>query len=514
MKYIFVPLLGARKNPELNVRIPVAQQLTEFIQSIGGKVKNYYVTFTELPKVGINPVNRFGTPLGIYTYPMSLLSDGTLHDIPFAEDRQYINILQSTVTDDNKILSAKTYSSSKFERDYAKLQAEFNRRKAANSNGRFLTEENVSRADRLIHKYIGNSYSLLKRGAKADDIQFEDLYRIAKIILNHFTAEQGWPKKRLLYLWFLTETFSFLLAPNSGADSKYDAKSPKTNANTVKWNWLLRNVLGYHLILDNGIGFIHPNEPTQALFLSKHACKLVKTIINDDPHNNKQTRKMIVDSNRPSYLQKFYLLTEKQYAQYEKINPDIKLLRSKAINTQDLFSLKLVDGKLAITRGSIRFKKPNSIVYHDFIIHINCRNANFERCQFVRQQIVSGMSIPSLDFCNLKSCVVNGYAVSESQVRDSKIVYASVNNTFFGHCVIENGMYRTIEGTSDFTRKTVFRDCDIRSGVYEKTVFLKSKIASVAATGLSFVECYFKDCTFESDADIERIRQNNTVIYS
>lgn len=50
--------------------------------------------------------------------------------------------------------------------------------------------------------------------------------------------------------------------------------------NPNRWNYLLRNVLGYSIIRDDGMGLIHPSEPSQTVFLSKTSFTVVEKIIN------------------------------------------------------------------------------------------------------------------------------------------------------------------------------------------------------------------------------------------
>lgn len=50
--------------------------------------------------------------------------------------------------------------------------------------------------------------------------------------------------------------------------------------NPNKWNNILRNILGYSIIRDDGYGVIHPAEPFQTVFLSINSLKIIEKINN------------------------------------------------------------------------------------------------------------------------------------------------------------------------------------------------------------------------------------------
>ena len=57
--------------------------------------ENLAVTFTEIDKVGLNPQNRYETPLGIYLYPLDYVIENKMN-VPFAGDEPYINVCEFT----------------------------------------------------------------------------------------------------------------------------------------------------------------------------------------------------------------------------------------------------------------------------------------------------------------------------------------------------------------------------------------------------------------------------------
>lgn len=68
----------------------------------------YFVTFTSLEKVGINPVNAFSTPIGVYAYSLKdLWKHWIAGNFFFGRDRPFVNLLKVSTS---KILHLKKLS--------------------------------------------------------------------------------------------------------------------------------------------------------------------------------------------------------------------------------------------------------------------------------------------------------------------------------------------------------------------------------------------------------------------
>lgn len=71
---------GARRNPELNKKISIIDQLSPYKDD-----PSYFISFTDINKIGLNPSTTYDTPLGIYTYPLKeIWNDFVNNEIPFA----------------------------------------------------------------------------------------------------------------------------------------------------------------------------------------------------------------------------------------------------------------------------------------------------------------------------------------------------------------------------------------------------------------------------------------------
>lgn len=222
MKYSVISLLSARRNPSQNPKIPLVSILEEY--SKRSDSDNYFVTFTEIEKVGVNPKSTFNTPLGIYSYPISyaykLISQG--REIPYAGDRPFASILEAKKSANP--LVADKYTSADFSKDLKKIESIYNRVKTKNKN---------------FYKFLKSAKELSYR-----------------------------PDKEVFVLWNLTRLLSRLASKKKGGD------------NVVLWNKILRE-LGYDYVVDyRGLGLIHTNEPIQCVFLSKNSFNTSRTVLN------------------------------------------------------------------------------------------------------------------------------------------------------------------------------------------------------------------------------------------
>ena len=67
----------------------------QHIQKTHPNPENLAVTFTKIDKVGLNPQNKYETPLGIYLYTLDYVIEKQMN-VPFAGDRLYFNVCEFT----------------------------------------------------------------------------------------------------------------------------------------------------------------------------------------------------------------------------------------------------------------------------------------------------------------------------------------------------------------------------------------------------------------------------------
>lgn len=240
-------LFEARRNPELNFdgrlndrRSSAFGYLSQF-KPISGDDPTYFVTFTEIPKVGINPQSKYQTPIGIYTYPIvpQIIMGHSKKELPFAGEEKYISVVQAAVHGDKVCMfdDHDTYGPN-YERDHGKLLS-------------FLEGG-----------YDGDDCKGFLQAAGEAAYEPQDP---ASRIWN----ESRWVAGAEAMMRTGTVTYGLNEIQQRMIDGRDVAGLP------VNWNYVLRKVLGYELVIDMDQGIIHANEPLQALFLSKDALQLI-----------------------------------------------------------------------------------------------------------------------------------------------------------------------------------------------------------------------------------------------
>lgn len=213
----------------------------------GVTLADVFISFTRIDKIGINPKSGYTTPIGVYCYPLQDYRDAFIASnairVPFAGSNPYINVLIKK--DGVRVLNLATYSKDDLLRDKNLLKSYYSEKYPENS-GMFNTI------------YNNNSHHSME---------------IAKNI------------------WYFTSALATNIVNNTRGVNRHS-----TRHDSILWNYLLRKVLGYGLVYDDGKsgGIIHQNEPTQAAFLSVESFMKVETISNDW-HNSRKLMNIIND---------------------------------------------------------------------------------------------------------------------------------------------------------------------------------------------------------------------------
>ena len=219
-------IFEARRNPALNPKLSINQQIAAQFDQTSEKiagVRNLFVSFTKLDKLGINPKSKYDTPLGIYAYPAEYVVDraqGRLSmdaALPFAGDQPYANTFSVT----GNIINLVTMTYQEEQEIYEKL------------------------------------YSVLPEFPYINNRIFDD-------IVNNAFDNARFPLLPGGRAWYVTYTLS--------QEVNYSKSS-------TAWNKIFR-LLGIDGCVDTGQGIIHPNEPVQAVFFAISAIKNIKRLQN------------------------------------------------------------------------------------------------------------------------------------------------------------------------------------------------------------------------------------------
>jgi len=211
-----------------------------------------YISFTKLDKLGINPTSKYGTPIGIYTYPLAeiltevkektsavsqMLKNKIGSFVPFAGDSPWVWIIEPNRSQGKfieDIGDTYMYTHSDYEKDVELLKELY-------LKPLFADYSKVAPAmrDFAWRDFISGCEETARHNSPGGD-----LWNVTRILAD-----------RLSYL---------------GVHQK----------SSVKWNKVFRD-LGYIGIADkSGKGIIHPSEPLQAVFFSTKSFNILEKIEN------------------------------------------------------------------------------------------------------------------------------------------------------------------------------------------------------------------------------------------
>ena len=221
-----------------------------YIAETGDGKPMYYMTFTKINKVGINPGSQYKTPNGIYTYPLTkqiyeLLAAGNL---PFAQEQPYVSILEP---EDRDSLAYNDMGDQEYQEAVLSLY-----------NGE-VSRMWISTISKKVYDYkiaidIKNASGGSLRGdGEVDPYTYPQIKALLPTY-KKFTEEAKY-KTPFGKLWNITRNFS--------------------EGNPNIWSAIWR-ALGYDGAVDLGMGTIHPAEPTQAVFFTRDAIEVKDTFVN------------------------------------------------------------------------------------------------------------------------------------------------------------------------------------------------------------------------------------------
>ena len=223
----------ARKNPELNPKTSINDIIitaTENTSATVAGVKNLFVSFTEIDKLGIYPKSKYKTPLGIYSYPAEFVATraeaGKPMDrtVPFVGEQPFVNLFDVT----GVVINLTTMSDVEANSWYKKISKYW-----ANVSGNDW-KESVDYIDNIVQSAAQSA---------------------------NFKSYPGGQ------FWYVTRALAFELADRLQI------------GHHVAWNKIFRE-LGIDGCVDTGVGIIHTSEATQAVFFSISCIDTVHRVYN------------------------------------------------------------------------------------------------------------------------------------------------------------------------------------------------------------------------------------------
>lgn len=285
----------ARSNPEHNVQNRAINSIDEIQKYFSDE---YFVTFTSVEKVGINPSTEYETPAGIYAYHLGdeaiqkalrerntgISGKPADNKLPLAGDSPFINIIKPKGG------------------DVLELSA-------------MVVSDKIDRAKHAIKWFLES------RGSPATDHTVSNLVRILSNVRPQYHPGYNYSRRPGAEFWTVTRNIAMLCATNynfkthgnidnfftfychdlftsymRSVDDPTDERNEDFEFNTesvrnyigfkgsnvpLLWNKVLR-AQGISVVVDDGLGIIHPREPSQALFLSTANIELVERLNNRD----------------------------------------------------------------------------------------------------------------------------------------------------------------------------------------------------------------------------------------
>lgn len=328
---------------------------------------NYYITFTEVNKVGINPTSVHETPNGIYCYNIKnafkYFCNGNIkkpfvESLPYANYNKYFSIFK---TKDNVKILNENATEEDFKRCYIILRNKYKNTSIYNN----LTYDET--LDILLTKARDSSY-------------FGLIWTLTYLVL----ADER-EKERLKEIREERKSLSNSITPN-------------------KWRTLFNKDLGYDGVSDPSLGVISKAEPCQAVFFTKDVIEVIGTYdnsftseyskihetqnilenqkIQDEHIYNHIVKNCIINSNDKSEIYKSILIE----CRANNVSFDNTEITNSIINNSDIIKSK-------ITKSS-------------------CDNLPIiETSNFIACNINNSSNIETSRFkhCNLNNCNLVGY---------------------------------------------------------------------------------------------------------
>ena len=416
--------------------------------------KGLYVTFSIIPKLGVNPVNTWETPTGIYSYELA-----SNRIAEFATDRPYAVVFKTKPG--ARVLRLSKYSEEQLVADWKRLRV-------------WLITQGI--------EYDEDDLQILSLGA--------DAVAKKKILRGPVDASTR--------IWFLTRNMAKLVfgkvvtkLRSSGGEGKpvysFDDVAPhdmeqrqKIHLSAVNvWAKVLNQGLGYDGVVDDtGRGIIFDAEPNQAVFFSSSVVEPVDII-----------------TKPKGYMKTYTPETYGLIATGQKVMYDI-------LNGKKDFS-GLMIGSFA---GSGNM--PNKLIklVNPKLVHLNFSNATFKRgvlpsnvsfnrCSF------NGATFDSLDMLSIvRGCDFDNIKVEpELMGRTFGLLFSGPGNSMNNASLKDTGFIPTFDGVG-----MVLNGLSMERARFaprgEKLTVRDSAFLAVTITthwsqgGVEFEGCQFKNC--------------------
>jgi hypothetical protein len=241
-------------------------KIDSYVEETSDGKPMFYMTFTKINKVGINPRSKYNTPNGIYAYPVTkkIYDQLVAGRLPFAQEQPYVSILEP---EDRGSLAHNDMSEEEYQQAVLSLYNGEASRIWLSAKKAFNFDITVDIRDASDMDVDAQPDKMLQAGSGSDPYTYSDIKALVPTY-KEFTKEA---RKQTPFgkLWNITRRFS--------------------GGNPNVWSALWR-ALGYDGAIDLGTGTIHSAEPTQAVFFTRDAIEVKDTFVNKETPNKIKRR--------------------------------------------------------------------------------------------------------------------------------------------------------------------------------------------------------------------------------
>lgn len=464
----------------------------------------YFMTFVSIPKLGINPVNTYVTPTGIYAYP---ILQGT--DSDFAREKKYVIVFKPKPG--VKLLNMHEYTEAQLTTDLNTLWNKYTKV--------FADEMDMFNIDQLLAKAKKSANIVSKKAQSASMLWF--VTRWLAIVTNKLKHGKKAKEKA---------------AEEDGWSDNWQEEKPRKIEAVApnEWARILRNDLGYQGVVDMGYGLIHESERYQAVFFSASVLDTVELIQKPSEEDKPGTPTYIVPGEETKQLHALIAAGQ-----------DLKEFPVNFKVTVQNFSGKTLKGLTTTDKDGYiygnTFQGSNLVGWRfntgTFAAN-NLRSAKLKNVIFGGQEQGSGMKLyrnkfinttmdgVSLHHVNVNSDTYGGSAISNlgvmgsyfsnANIRGAKFNGFTVSETTFSACDMEHS---TLSSGEFFTCQ--FRDVsagsthDATNGIncsdvkFKNTNFGDCHFRFLSATNVTFEGCAFSGGSLVFNGDVSTVKLSN-----
>lgn len=458
--------------------------------------KGYYISFTNLDKIGIYPQSNFETPLGIYAYniPKAVqkyniifhekeLDPNTwferdyeiLRKFPFANTAKYINILK--IKDDVKLLNIHNINKEKYNNFISILEEKVGKEKVSDI---------INNLSEYMYLYC-------------DDIDTSDVKKALKTYAG-----------RLWNIIRFCSVSNLSLNVDKRREHLDERKKKIYNPDSLAWNKFLRN-LGYDGVDDWGRGIIHPNEPQQTVFLSSSAFEVIDRFDNSYHTRNKhiadriKTRPNVFENNNFNKIKKegLFKLTFNNCNIKVNESDNLKAIHSTKFNNCNIeINKKIIINNVSIYDTILNGTKSKGVYKINYIFSV-IKNSTINN-----SSISLGMDI---DFDNSKLNNCDFYI-------ENFPTQTIITNSIFSNCDFfsNNGKLKLLFKSCVFNDNTIFSDNnvfdEIKNITLENCYWNISKELTYKMENI-YKKIHFKNCFIEIGSRYYNLNTNPIDVY-